>query len=59
MAQYQVVDHFRIGLRGAEICLIERTRPGEASFCLQFKGSWAKAEVEANRLNALAKREAK
>ena len=54
MPQYQVVDHFRIGLGGAEICLIEWTAPGKATFCVQFKGSWAKAEVEADRLNALA-----
>jgi hypothetical protein len=54
MAQYQVIDHFRIGSGGAEICLIEWTAPGQATCCLQFKGSWAKAEVEAGRLNALA-----
>ena len=59
MAQYQVVDHFRIGLGGAEICLIEWTAPGKATFCVQFKGSWAKAEVEADRLNALAEATAK
>jgi hypothetical protein len=49
MAQYQVVDHFRIG--AGEICLIERTLPGKAPVCFQFKGSWAKAEIEAERLN--------
>jgi hypothetical protein len=54
MAQYQVVDHFHVGWEGAEICLIERTLPGELSVCLQFKGSWAMAQLEADRLNALA-----
>jgi hypothetical protein len=52
MPQYQVVDHFHIGLGGAEICLIERTLPGKAPSCVQFRGSWASAEIEADRLNA-------
>jgi hypothetical protein len=54
MAQYQVVDHFHIGLGGAEICLIERTISGEDPVCFQFKGDWAKAEIEAGRLNTVA-----
>ena len=53
MAQYQVVDHFHVGPGGAEICLIECTLPGKLPTCVQFKGSWAKAEAEAARLNAL------
>jgi hypothetical protein len=59
MAQYQVVDHFHIGRGGAEICLIERTIPGKAPTCVQFTGSWARAEVEVARLNALVKAQAK
>jgi hypothetical protein len=59
MAQYQVVDHFHIGAGGAEICLIERSVPGKPLSCVQFKGSWAKAEVEADRLNADAEISAK
>jgi hypothetical protein len=55
MAQYQVVDHFHIGPGGAEICLIERTLPGEKPVCFQFKGNWAKAKIEADRLNAAVK----
>jgi hypothetical protein len=55
MAQYQVVDHFHIGLGGTEICLIERALPGKTPSCVQFKGSWAKAEIEADRLNCEAK----
>jgi hypothetical protein len=54
MAQFQVVDHFRIGPGGAEICLIENTVPGKKPVCFQFKGNWARAEVEAKRLNDLA-----
>jgi hypothetical protein len=52
--QYQVVDHFHIGPGGAEICLIERAVPGEAPICSRFKGNWAQAQVEADRLNNLA-----
>lgn len=59
MAQYQVVDHFHIGAGGTEICLIEHTRPGKAPTCIQFKGSWAKAEIEVDRLNATVKSTAK
>jgi hypothetical protein len=58
MAQYQVVDHFHVGLGGAEICLIERTLPGELPVCFQFKGDWAKAQIEADRLNAVGKTKA-
>jgi hypothetical protein len=54
VAKYQVVDHFHIGPGGAEICLIERTAAGQETVCLQFKGNWARAEVEADRLNGLA-----
>jgi hypothetical protein len=54
MAQYQVVDHFHIGLGGAEICLIERTATGQETVRLQFKGNWARAEIEAGRMNDLA-----
>jgi hypothetical protein len=54
VAQYQVVDHFHIGPGGAEICLIERTAPGQEPVFLQFKGNWARAEIEADRLNDLA-----
>jgi hypothetical protein len=59
MVQYQVVDHFHIGLGGAEICLIERTISGEAPVCFQFKGDRAKAETEAVRLNAVVNFQAK
>jgi len=58
MAQYQVVDHFHIGLGGAEICLIERTVSGESPICFRFKGDWSKAESEAARLNAIANSQA-
>ena len=54
MAHYQVVDHFHIGLAGAEICLIERTISGEMPVCFKFKGDWTKAEIEADRLNIVA-----
>jgi hypothetical protein len=54
MAQYQFVDHFYIGPAGAEISLIERSLPGVTPVCLQFKGSWANAEIEAELLNARA-----
>jgi hypothetical protein len=54
MAQFQVVDHFHIGPGGAEICLIERTLPGEAPTCFRFNGNWANAEIEVGRLNNLA-----
>jgi hypothetical protein len=54
MAQCQVVDNFNIGSDGAEICLIERIVPGKAPSCVQFKGSWANADIEAERLNAEA-----
>jgi hypothetical protein len=54
MAHYQVVDHFHIGFGGTEICLIERSISGEMPVCFQFKGDWAKAEIEAERLNVVA-----
>jgi hypothetical protein len=51
LAQYQVVDHFHIGPGGAEICLIEYTAPGEEPVCSRFKGNWAQAQIEVDRLN--------
>jgi hypothetical protein len=52
--QHQVVDHFHIGPGGAEICLIECAAPDKTTVCFQFKGNWARAEIEADRLNTLA-----
>jgi hypothetical protein len=53
MVIYKVVDHYRIGIEGAEVCVIERALPREKPVRIRFRGSWLKAQAEANRLNAL------